>query len=209
MIAHSLINPCVIDLSSFIEHWKSGELKQGFKRHVPHLLTKEKFMKLRKQVYKITLTDLAQFPVWEFALDEEGEDGQDEATVRPYQYSPPLDPNDGMFVVKAIFTLADGTQLEGYLTPPVQGQNDIGTLQPIIITERGQVSFWYGIQEPNSEEINKMYRMLGKNASQVFPLRFKSAVEILDGDIEGILEGFLFFKLHGGDLTNRTVELNK
>jgi hypothetical protein len=32
----------------------------------------------------LTLADLATSSVWEFALDEEGVEGQDETTVRPY-----------------------------------------------------------------------------------------------------------------------------
>ncbi len=76
-------------------------------------------MKIRKQVYQLTLDDLSKSPVWEFALDEEGEKGQDEAAVRPYGISGALDPSDGMFVVRAIFTLADGSRLQGCLTPPV------------------------------------------------------------------------------------------
>lgn len=42
-------------------------------------------MRIRKQIYEITLEDLLQFPVWEFALDEEADEGQDESTVRPYK----------------------------------------------------------------------------------------------------------------------------
>jgi hypothetical protein len=38
---------------------------------------------VRKPVYDLTLADFDAAPVWEFALDEEGVAGQDEATVRP------------------------------------------------------------------------------------------------------------------------------
>jgi hypothetical protein len=71
-------------------------------------------MKIRRQVYELTLDDLSKFPVWEFALDEEGEEGQDEATVRPYEVTGALDPSDGMFVVRASFTLADDSKMQGY-----------------------------------------------------------------------------------------------
>jgi hypothetical protein len=49
-------------------------------------------MNFRKQVYELTVEDLRQHPVWEFALDEEGEEGQDEATVRPFVSSGSVDP---------------------------------------------------------------------------------------------------------------------
>jgi len=70
-------------------------------------------MKIRKQVYQLTLDDLERTPVWEFALDEEVEEGQDEATVRPVEGPFPLDPAGGMFVVRARFRLGDGTRLTG------------------------------------------------------------------------------------------------
>jgi hypothetical protein len=152
-------------------------------------------METRRQVYDLTLVDMKRSPVWEFALDEEGKEGQDEATVRPYRFAPPLNPNDGMFIVQADFALADGTLMEGYLTPPAQGVGDIRTFQPVIITEQGQVVFWYGILEPDTETVSQNYRVLGKNAPQVFPIRFRSAVEILGGPIEGDLQGFLYCKM--------------
>jgi hypothetical protein len=100
-----------------------------------------KNMKIRKQVYKLTVDDLREHPVWEFALDEEGEKGQDEATVRPFVSSGSVDPRAGMFVVRARFTLADGTPHVGYLTPG-DDPHDLGTIQPQIITEQGQVAGW-------------------------------------------------------------------
>src|SRR5262252_1978828 len=46
--------------------------------------------RVRKQVFDLTVEDLDRYPVWEFALDEEGDEGQDEATVRPYEPHGPL-----------------------------------------------------------------------------------------------------------------------
>src|SRR5258705_12290242 len=94
---------------------------------------------VRKQVYELTLGDLATFPVWEFRLDEEGEEGRDESTVRPYAAAGPLKYTDRMFVVRAVFTLADGSRMQGYFRPPRGDDASIGALQPIIVTERGQV----------------------------------------------------------------------
>src|SRR2546426_6168227 len=110
-----------------------------------HLNSGGEATKIRKQVYLLTLADLEKYPVWEFALDEEGEEGQDEATVRPYEVSQALDPSHGMFVVRASFTFADGSKMDGYLTPPVQGNDTPGTLQPVIVTTAGQVGLWCGI----------------------------------------------------------------
>lgn len=109
-------------------------------------------MKIRKQVYALTPDDLAQYPIWEFALDEEGEEDQDEATVRPFTGSDSPDPAEGMFIVRGQFTLADGTIFPGYLTP-AEDSSDLGTVQPQIVSESGQVGFWLGMspREPGGK----------------------------------------------------------
>lgn len=146
---------------------------------------------MRKQVYELTQQDFDQYPVWEFALDEETEEGQDEATVRPFQNKPPLNPSDGMFVVAASFALADGTKMNGYLTPGVQGDTSLGTIQPIILADSGQVMFWQGIRAPSSADLAESYAALGKTVDQVFPLKFASDVPLVGGRVEGTLDGFL------------------
>jgi hypothetical protein len=61
-----------------------------FRVYQTHQTTGEN-MQVCKQDYDLSLNDLAQFPVWEYALDEEGYEGQDERTVRPYTADPPLE----------------------------------------------------------------------------------------------------------------------
>ena len=39
-IKHSVIRPDVIDLSSFINHWNTGELRQDIEKYAPHLFPK-------------------------------------------------------------------------------------------------------------------------------------------------------------------------
>ena len=150
--------------------------------------------KVRKQVYDLTLEDLQQHPVWEFALDEEGEKNQDEATVRPCERRGPFDPNEGMVIVKARFTLADGSTMLGYLTPPTRG-NDLGIIQPQIVTLMGQISFWYGSLEPSRDTLDGNYKLLGRQADRVFPLQFSSDVEVVGGPVAGVLSGFSYFVL--------------
>ena len=40
-------------------------------------------LETRKPVDRLTVNDLSTFPVWEYALDEEGIEGRDETWVRP------------------------------------------------------------------------------------------------------------------------------
>jgi hypothetical protein len=147
--------------------------------------------RVRKQVYELTLQDLDTFPVWEFRLDAEGKEGQDESTVRPFTAPGPLDPTDRMFVVRAVFTLADGSRMRGYFTPPRQGDAGLGTLQPIVVTDRGQIRFWCGTAAPDSKRLAHIYEMLGKDAKHVFPVRFESEVELVGGPVQGGVPGFL------------------
>ena len=151
-------------------------------------------MKLRRQVYELTPKDLGDYPIWEFALDEEGEEGQDEATVRPWDGTMPLDPSDGMFVVKASLVLADGTRHLGYLTPPVQGDDSIDTVQPVIVTDQWQLMFWHGVMAPTRESIQQAYALLGRKAEQVFPVRYSSEVSLVGGPVSGLISGFLHYR---------------
>ena len=146
-------------------------------------------MKIRKPIYELTLNDVRQFPVWEFALDEEGEEGQDEATVRPCKISDALDTSD--VIVRAEFTLADGTKMFGCLTTPLSGDDSLGRLQPIIITEHGQVLFWHGVIAPDAKSVAQSYAMLGRDAARVFPIQFTSDVELVSTPIRGSIPGFM------------------
>ena len=151
-------------------------------------------MKIRKQVYELEPKDFEKHPIWEFALDEEGEEGQDEATVRPWEAGEPLDPDEGMFVVRADFVFADGTESAGYITPPVQGDASIATIQPIVLTEKGQVPFWGGVIAPSAESIRNAYEKLRREGSKVFPCRYSSAVQLVGGPVTGTVNGFMHFR---------------
>lgn len=148
--------------------------------------------RIRKSVAALTNADLIASAVWEFALDEEGDEGQDETTVRPYLSAGALDPSMGMFVVRARFQLADLTAMWGYLTPAVQGDDSLGTLQPVIVSSAGQVLFWLGSLGATPDDIAASYDRLGKKSStQVFPIQFSSDVAILGGPVQSQLPGFL------------------
>jgi hypothetical protein len=144
-------------------------------------------MKIRKQVYELTEDDLMGCPVWEFALDEEDEEDQDEATVRPSTASLPLDPSEGRYIVRAKFTLADGTPHIGFLTP-AHTVDELGAIQPLIITPHGHIGFWMGAARGDTAPL---YQKLGKDSAQIFPIAFKSDVPLLGGVIFGSIPGFL------------------
>ena len=154
-------------------------------------------MTARKQVDQLTAADFGESPVWEFASDEEGHAGQDECTVRPSSQREPVNASAGMFVVAATFTLADGSSAVGYVSPPYDSDDDLGAIQPVIVTDGGQIMFWWGILEPTHDWIDSAYRLLGRTASDVFPIRFLSDLDSTDGPISGVIPGFMQMGDHG------------
>ena len=103
-----------------------------------------------------------------------------------------MDPAGGMFIVRAWLTLADGTRVHGYLTPPFDGDTWLAFIQPQAVTPGGQVSFWCGILAPKRRDISASYARLGKSsARQVFPLRFESDVPLKSGAVSGDVPGFM------------------
>jgi hypothetical protein len=146
---------------------------------------------IRKQLGDIRLSDLHEFPIWEFALDEEGREGQDEETVRPRPDLTRADPRDGLFVVRAEFAAADGTRFDGFLSP--HEAPHIRNVQPTILTGERHVRFWFGIVAPQSAVLDASYRALGKTAAELFPLRYSSLVDTLCGDVAGTIDGFMHY----------------
>ena len=43
---------------------------------------------------------------------------------------------------------------------------------------------------PTPDQLSTYYRLLGKKAAQVFPLRFQSRVDLLGGAVKGTITGF-------------------
>lgn len=141
---------------------------------------------IRKLVYELTPSDLQQFPVWEFALDEEGEEGQDEATVRPLPDQEVAYNGD---VARATFVASDGTQFTGYLTP--HPERDPGWVQPTIVSDDGQINFWFGWQEHGvtDEMIRPLYKLLGKTPDQLFPISYRVDLPWISGADSSTFDG--------------------
>ena len=152
---------------------------------------------IRKQVYDLRPSDLEAFPIWEHALDEEGEPGQDEATVKPRPDLSRADPGEGLLVVRAEFVARDGTTYDGYVYPSFDF--DLSAIQPTIVTSEGQVSFWFGAFAPKRGDIERDYELLGRTAEQLFPVRFRALVKHYGAKLEGEVPAFMHFKSIGSD----------
>jgi hypothetical protein len=144
----------------------------------------------RKQVGDLTLDDLRQTPIWEFATDEEGEPGQDEETLRPRPDLTVADPSQGLFICRAELVANDGTRYGGYLSP--SEERHIGFIQPTVVTDNGQVGFWFGMFGPKPGRLEATYEVLGKTAEQLFPLSFRALVEYKGVKLEGEIPAFMY-----------------
>ena len=90
-----------------------------------------------------------------------------------------------------MFTLADATQMHGCLTTPTADDDGLGTLQPVIISERGQVLFWHGAIEPSEQILAESYASLEREAARVFPIQVTSDVELVGRPVRTTIPGFL------------------
>lgn len=142
-------------------------------------------LRIRKQVYLLTLSDLEAHPVWEHASDEEDLEDQDEATVRPHPS--PLASEPGL-IVPALLTAADGTMLHGYAY--TAADFSIEQVQPYAITPHGHAGFWFGVLEPHPSDLEELYRVLGKTAATLFPLKVQLSCPPATTALEGTIDGF-------------------
>ena len=155
-------------------------------------------MKIRKQEDNLTTIDLIKFPVWEYALDEEQVEDQNEKTLSPYIKSPAH--NQTSLLVRATFELANGIVHVGYIKPLEKGENKLMhpllpyDLTPVIVTDQGHVAFCYGIYKPDAATLLENYKRLGKESDNVFPIKFKADIYIRNSVSDGVLEGFLYFE---------------
>jgi hypothetical protein len=153
--------------------------------------------RVRRQVYDLTVEDLERYPLWEFALDEEDEEGQDEATVKPSEETEVPGYSPGVYILAADATFADGTTAIGYLYSggPEDG---MGCTQPNIVTTSGQVNFWLGwlrfVKDPQAR-IAEACQILGKDRSSIFPICLRTRPHINGAVMELVVDSFM----GGGD----------
>ena len=146
---------------------------------------------IRKQVGDLTPSDLKEYPTWEFAIDEEGEGG-DEETVRPRQEVKFVEPAEGLFIVRAEFAAADGTRFDGFVSP--HEERHVAHAHPTIVTDKAHVPFWSGIVRPTQAHLDASYSALGKAPEELFPLRYRAVVEHAGSELEGEINGFMHYE---------------
>jgi len=76
----------------------------------------------RKPINKVTREDFAIFPVWEWAIDEEGEEGQDESFVRPTTHTSIPNGSFIQFVVAAEAKLRNRETMPACVEVTIKGK---------------------------------------------------------------------------------------
>jgi hypothetical protein len=136
----------------------------------------------RKPVVEITSRDLQRFPIWEYAIDEEGQEDkgkQDETWVRPVNRKA-VPKGVHSQIVAARFTTPVGQELKGFMI--VTTASDPVDIQPgAIVGEYGyeclpSVSRREAANEGISwaiEARDAVLHALGDEEHNVFPMRYR------------------------------------
>lgn len=145
-------------------------------------------MRIRKQFDELKPDDFRRHPLWEFCLDEEDVEGQDETTAKPSEDTEVPGYSPGAYLVAADFVLADGSRFEGFIFSGEPG--DFGCTQPNLFVGDELFGFWFGILSPSAREIKAVYEHLGKKPDEVFPISYVTRVPINGAPLSGIVAGF-------------------
>jgi hypothetical protein len=140
-------------------------------------------LKSRKPVNELTVADLAAFPIWEFATDEEDIEGRDETWVRPVKTNEV--PRDAYSqLVATDFTTVSGVMWQGFMTVTTTDAIEVtpGSLVgegcylvlPSMADERARRE---GLDWP-IEARQDLLRVLGRPARAVFPISYTLRVRI-------------------------------
>lgn len=149
---------------------------------------------LLKQFGDLDRADFDAHPVWvachTMDYDAPWYEDTDEETFRPWTEALPVDPNDGMFLVRAAVTFADASDGEGFLTPALE-PGDIGTIQPHVFVGDRMFGFWGGMFDVRSEVQSEFLDLIGKPANQIFPIRFQGQPGLSKGAVDAEVVGWL------------------
>jgi hypothetical protein len=156
--------------------------------------------RVRVDETELTTTDLERHPFWEVCGDEH----DNVHILRPVPFVEPLD-HDVIGRVRVEFTLADGTTFPGFASfDGFSGEPFARYARPHLF--HGEwIGFYDTFDPPPREKIDGVYRALGKEPSQVFPIRVRSTAALKDQPQEGVLEGFAWYDCRTGG--SQTVEI--
>ncbi len=140
-------------------------------------------LKTRKPINELTVEDLHAFPIWEFATDEEGVQGQDETWVRPVRSNQvPIGAYSQL--VATDFSTAGGTRLQGFMTVTTADGIKItpGSLvrEGLYLVLPGKLEERARVEGPSwtIQTRKEVVEALGDSPASVFPVAYKLRVAI-------------------------------
>jgi hypothetical protein len=132
-------------------------------------------LRTRKPINQLQPEDLAAFPIWEFATDEEGNEEQDETWVRPVE-SKSVGPHLYSLSVAAEFQTASGQAITGFVGVTTAEAFEFGHG---VLLHQGKYIFVPSAEYPHAKKEHKVIALaLGMEESQVFPLKFALRVVV-------------------------------
>ncbi len=140
-------------------------------------------LKTRKPVNELRVEDLHTFPVWEFATDEEGVEGQNETCVRPVPRNQvPMGAYSQL--VATDFSTAGGVQLQGFMTVSTTDGIEITPgsvvgeglycVLPSMSEERAREEGFGWVVQSRKE----VAEALGASAASLFPMAYRLRIAI-------------------------------
>jgi len=141
------------------------------------------YSKTRKPANQLKVEDFSAFPVWEYAIDEEGVDGQDESWVRPV-LSKFVPKESYSQLVFSRFRTNSGRDAHGYLvvTPTTSSLTNLSHSGGAIVTPKGQafVAYFEGrmSESMKNDSVQRISRALNVSVAEIFPLHYELLVSI-------------------------------
>lgn len=119
-----------------------------------------------KQLEELTPEDFTAYPIWEYALDTEGDPGHDETTMRACSI------NDfhfgSWYVCRATFITASGQEFSGFLSPGEAPES----LSPSVFRDGSALSIAFEGKEERDKVIGLLSAFFESDADDIFPLRW-------------------------------------
>lgn len=180
---------------------------------------------IRKQVDELNAEDFHKYPLWEYCLDEEGVDGQDECTVRPVVGLSSVSSFEFFGVIAVTLKLANGKEFLGTFTLAAgsyeeaasydaslrlgrKAQSFIAEPLPtgynqIIYADAETLEFRIGRKRVLSEDktrvlIDFVYKVLGTTADGMWPITVTPRVPIRQWPQSWSLHGWRRYAEPGG-----------
>lgn len=133
-------------------------------------------LETRKPVDHLTASDFATFPVWEYALDEEGVEGRDETWVRPLNTQ--IVPKGAYsLTVAADFKASCGRTFSGFVgvtTAPIRSSETVTIMGGVILHGTNYLP----IPTPKGSFFQKARESLGLSDSELYPITYTLRVFI-------------------------------